>query len=37
MTGGTLVAKGKVMVGTTGRVEGGNYIVALDADTGEEA
>ena len=37
MTGGTLVAKGKVMVGTTGRLEGGNYIVALDADTGEEA
>ena len=37
MTGGTLVAKGKVMVGTTGRAEGGNYIVALDAETGEEA
>ena len=37
MTGGTLVARGKVMVGTMGRHEGGNYIVALDAETGEEA
>ena len=37
MTGGTLVAKGKVMVGTTGRAGGGNYIAALDAETGEEA
>ena len=37
MTGGTLVARGKVMVGTTGRAEGGNYIVGLDAETGEEA
>jgi alcohol dehydrogenase (cytochrome c) len=37
LTGGTLVAKGKVMVGTTGRAKGGNYIVALDADTGNEA
>jgi alcohol dehydrogenase (cytochrome c) len=37
LTGGTLVAKGKVMVGTTGRTEGGNYIVALDAGTGREA
>ena len=27
MTGGTLVARGKVMVGTTGRHEGGNYVV----------
>lgn len=34
LTGGTLVAKGKVMVGTTGRAEGGNTIVALDAATG---
>ena len=25
------------MVGTTGRVEGGNYIVALDTETGKEA
>ena len=37
MTGGTLVARGKVMVGTTGRAGGGNYIVALDAETGEVA
>ena len=37
LSGGTLVAKGKVIVGTTGRAEGGNYIVALDADTGQEA
>ena len=37
MTGGILIAKGKVMVGTTGRTEGGNYIAALDAETGEEA
>jgi alcohol dehydrogenase (cytochrome c) len=36
MTGGTLVAKGKVMVGTTGQGPGGNVIVALDAMTGEE-
>lgn len=37
MTGGPLVAKGKVMVGTTGRAPGGNYIVALEAATGAEA
>jgi alcohol dehydrogenase (cytochrome c) len=37
ITGGTLVARGKVMVGTTGRAAGGNYIVALDAETGKEA
>ena len=37
MTGGPLVAKGKVMVGTTGRAAGGNFIVALDAETGKEA
>lgn len=37
VTGGTLVARGKVMVGTTGRAGGGNYIVALDADTGDVA
>ena len=37
MTGGTLVARGKVMVGTTGRHDGGNYIVALDVETGVEA
>ena len=37
LTGGTLVARGKVMVGTTGRVGGGNYIVALDTETGDVA
>jgi alcohol dehydrogenase (cytochrome c) len=37
MTGGPLVARGKVMVGTTGRAAGGNHIVALDAATGKEA
>lgn len=37
MTGGPLVASGKVMIGTTGRAAGGNYITALDAETGKEA
>jgi len=37
LTGGPLVANGKVMVGTTGRAPGGNFIVALDADTGRRA
>jgi alcohol dehydrogenase (cytochrome c) len=37
MTGGPLAAKGKVMQGTTGRVPGGNFIVALDVQTGQEA
>jgi alcohol dehydrogenase (cytochrome c) len=37
MTGGPLVAKGKVIVGTTGRAAGGNLIVALDAATGRIA
>src|SRR5206468_9923283 len=34
MTGGPLVAKGKVMIGTVGRNPGGNVIAALDARTG---
>jgi len=34
LSGGPLVAKGKVMIGTSGRVGGKNYIVALDAETG---
>ena len=34
MTGGSTVAKGKVIAGTTGRAGGGNFIVALDANTG---
>jgi len=37
MTGGPLAAKGKVMQGVGGRAPGGNFIVALDADTGQEA
>ena len=37
LTGGPLVANGKVMVGTTGRAPGGNFIVALDAQTGKPA
>jgi alcohol dehydrogenase (cytochrome c) len=37
LTGGPLVAKGKVMVGTTGSAPGGNMIIALDAATGKEA
>ena len=37
LSGGPLVAKGKVMQGATGRAAGGNFIVGLDANTGEEA
>jgi PQQ-dependent dehydrogenase (methanol/ethanol family) len=37
LTGGPLVAAGKVMIGTQGRAPGGNVIVGLDADTGAEA
>jgi alcohol dehydrogenase (cytochrome c) len=36
LSGGPLVARGKVMVGTVGQAPGGNYIVALDSDTGQE-
>jgi alcohol dehydrogenase (cytochrome c) len=36
-TGGPLVAKGKVMQGIAGQSAGGNFIVALDAETGQEA
>lgn len=36
MTGGPLVARGKVMIGTVGRTPGGNFIVGLDAQTGEQ-
>ena len=36
MTGGPLVARGKVIVGTGGRAPGGNFVVALDADSGKE-
>ena len=37
MTGGPLIARGKVMIGTTGRAQGGNFIAALDAETGKVA
>ena len=37
ITGGPLLAKGKVMVGTVGRAPGGQYIVGLDAETGKPA
>ncbi len=37
LTGGPLVAKGKVIIGTGGQQPGGNFIVALDAATGKEA
>ena len=37
LSGGPLAVKGKVMMGVTGRAAGGNFIVALDANTGEEA
>jgi len=37
LTAGITVAKGKVIASTTGRTPGGNYIVALDAQTGREA
>jgi alcohol dehydrogenase (cytochrome c) len=37
ITGGPLVARGRVMIGTTGRAPGGNLIAALDAETGKEA
>jgi alcohol dehydrogenase (cytochrome c) len=37
VTGGPLVAKGKVMQGVGGRRPGGSYITALDVETGQEA
>ena len=37
LNSGPVVGKGKVMIGTTGRMPGGNYLVAFDAETGEEA
>jgi len=37
VTGGPLVARGKVIQGVGGRSAGGNFIEALDARTGEEA
>lgn len=37
LSGGVTIAKGKVVTGTVGRRAGGNFIVALDANTGVEA
>jgi len=37
LSGGPLVARGKVMQGVNGQAPGGAYIVALDAETGAEA
>jgi alcohol dehydrogenase (cytochrome c) len=37
LTGGPIVAKNKVIIGTEGQGPGGNMIVALDAATGKEA
>lgn len=37
LSGGPVIAKGKVLIGTSGRTPGGAYIVGLDAETGEEA
>src|SRR5580692_7939919 len=37
VTGGPIIAKGKVMQGVAGQSPGGGWIVALDADTGREA
>jgi alcohol dehydrogenase (cytochrome c) len=37
LSGGPLVARGKVMQGINGQAPGGAYIVGLDADTGAES
>jgi len=37
ITGGPLAVKGKAIQGTSGRMLGGNYIVAFDIATGQEA
>jgi alcohol dehydrogenase (cytochrome c) len=37
LSGGPLVARGKVMQGVNGQAPGGAYIVGLDTDTGREA
>jgi len=36
-TSGPLVAKGKLMIGVNGRIAGGGYIQAFDAETGKKA
>jgi hypothetical protein len=33
LTGGSVAAKGKVMIGTGGQQPGGNFIIAADAET----
>jgi len=35
-SGGPVVAKGKVFIGTSGAAPGGNYIVAFEAESGKE-
>jgi alcohol dehydrogenase (cytochrome c) len=37
LSGGPLVARGKVMQGVNGQVSGGAYIAALDSESGKEA
>ena len=37
LTGGPLVAKGKILQGIGGQSSGGAYLVALDSETGKEA
>ncbi len=37
LSGGPIAAKGKVMMGVAGAAPGGNFIAALDANTGQEA
>jgi alcohol dehydrogenase (cytochrome c) len=37
LSGGPLAARGKIMQGVNGQAPGGAYIVALDAESGEEA
>jgi hypothetical protein len=36
ITGGPLAAKGKVIEGVDGRAPGGNYVQALDVETGQD-
>ena len=36
VTGGPLIARGKVMIGTTGRAQGGNFIAGHDVETGKQ-
>lgn len=36
VAGGPLVARGRIIVGTTGRKPGGNFVIALDPESGQE-